>query len=160
MLTIDVFNQPDTQDVQAALAELQEFERRLSPDRKRGQDIAAEYLEYLLKKCKSHDGELLVARIDQSMAGCIAYWVRKNEPPVLETYQTYLWVSDLVVLGHYRRTGLGKLLLEKANAHAKKHECACLRVRALAANVEARAFYGKVGFSEYEVEFIKKIFRT
>lgn|GEM_PF-283082 len=57
-------------------------------------------------------------------------------------------LQDVVVTAHERRSGVGRLLLLNAIAHARSRGCARVFLQAEAANLDAHAFYRSHGFDE------------
>jgi len=78
----------------------------------------------------------------EQLCACLVLLVEKRN----ERYQ----LRQMVVKPSYRGTGIGRLLYEKV-------ESWCLKLGAhqiqLNARVSAKDFYGKLGFSEFGVEF-------
>jgi GNAT superfamily N-acetyltransferase len=58
----------------------------------------------------------------------------------------YALITDLVVLEPHRGRGIGRRLLEKAEAYAKQAGATELRIGVLANNGTARRLYLEVGF--------------
>ena len=60
-------------------------------------------------------------------------------------------VERICVLGHYRQTGLGQMLMEKIEDHAKKND---LIETKLNAQITAVGFYEKLGYQTISEEFM------
>jgi ribosomal protein S18 acetylase RimI-like enzyme len=136
---------------------LQDFERSLEPRLPRGEEMADDYLDFLRRNCVEHQGEILIATIDNDCAGfaCVLTDVPPSEPD--EPRSHYAYVSDLLVHAEYRGLGLGRRLLEEAELVARSNGAPVLRIGVLASNHVARELYGKLGFVEYHVQLIKAI---
>jgi ribosomal protein S18 acetylase RimI-like enzyme len=72
-----------------------------------------------------------------------------------ERYRRYAYISDLVVLPPHGQGGLGRKLLERAEAFACEHGAKKIRVGVLASNRLARSLYRQMGFSEYQLQLVK-----
>jgi len=93
-------------------------------------------------------GELLLARVNGEVAGCVA--LRALDHSTLEMKRLY-------VRPDRRGTGLGKRLVAAAIALARQRGCAELRLDTLASMVSAQTLYRTLGFSEiapYGQEFL------
>jgi putative acetyltransferase len=84
-------------------------------------------------------GDLLVAKIDGAVAGCVA--LRAFEKSTLEMKRLYVRSS-------FRGMKLGKRLVEAAISIARQHRYMELRLDTLASMESAQALYGALGFVE------------
>ena len=80
----------------------------------------------------------------------------KSETVDEEAYD-YAYVSDLVILSDQRSRGLGRALLNRAEAHARSEGAALLRINVLAQNEVAKTLYLKFGFAELVVSLQKAL---
>jgi ribosomal protein S18 acetylase RimI-like enzyme len=71
--------------------------------------------------------------------------------------QAYAHVSDLVVLSAYRRRGIGRALLERAEAYARGAGARTLRVGVLVKNEAAGRLYRRIGFNDYTIQMLKPL---
>jgi GNAT superfamily N-acetyltransferase len=69
----------------------------------------------------------------------------------------YLEIDNFVVDEKYRSSGLGKLLLARAENEAKKNNCLVMMLDAYKENTAAHKFYEREGFEAKGLHFIKKI---
>jgi ribosomal protein S18 acetylase RimI-like enzyme len=67
------------------------------------------------------------------------------------------YVDDLVILPAHRGQGLGRALLNRAEAYAAACGRSSLRLSVKSGNTGARAFYARGGYIEYEVELEKRL---
>jgi ribosomal protein S18 acetylase RimI-like enzyme len=144
--------------VRSCVVELQEFERRLEPSLPRGQDMADGYLAFLLDRCSRVAGRVLVAEIDHVVVGFVAVLARVTPEEPDEDQTPYAYISDLVVLPRYRRRGIGHALLERAEALVRSSGTRILRVGVLAKNEPAARLYRAVGFTDYQLQVVKRLF--
>jgi ribosomal-protein-alanine N-acetyltransferase len=71
--------------------------------------------------------------------------------------QAYAYGSDLVVLPAYRRRGIGRALLERAEAYARGEGARVLRVGVLAKNEAAARLYRSLGFGDCTIQLNKPL---
>jgi malonyl-CoA O-methyltransferase len=136
---------------------LQEFERTLEPALPKGEAMADAYLAFLFDRCAAAAGRVFVAEVDRAVVGFVG--VLAEVPPAEpdEEQAPYAYVSDLVVLPTYRRRGIGRALLDRAEAFARERGARMLRVAVLAKNRPAGELYRSLGFSDYVVQLSKML---
>lgn len=144
--------------VRSCVVELQEFERGLEPSLPRGRDMADAYLTFLLDRCSSTAGRVLVAEIDHGVVGFVVVLCRVVPEEPDEDQTPYAYISDLVVLPRYRRRGIGRALLDRAEALVRNSGTRILRVGVLAKNEPAARLYRAVGFTDYQLQLVKRLF--
>ena len=105
--------------MRSCVIELQEFERGLEPSLPKGEDMADAYLAFLLYRCSRAAGRVLVAEVDQVVVGFVVLLARVEPEEPDEDQMPYAYISDLVVLPQYRRRGIGRALLDRAEALAR-----------------------------------------
>ena len=143
--------------LRTCVVELQDFERGLEPALPDGQHIAETYLAFLLDRCARLSGKVFVAEVDDAVVGFVGV-LTKVEPEEPDEDQTdYAYISDLVVLPSYRDQGLGRALLQRAEAFARGRGARILRVGVLAKNRGALALYHTMGFTDYQVQLVKRL---
>jgi diamine N-acetyltransferase len=142
--------------VRSCIVELQEFERRLEPSLPRGKDMADAYLTFLLDRCSRAAGRV-VAEVDHGVVGFVAVFARVAPEEPDEDQTPYAYISDLVVLPRYRRRGIGRALLEQAEALVGSSGARILRVGVLAKNEPAAKLYRAAGFSDYQLQLVKRL---
>ena len=147
----------DRDQLRACVVELQEFERGLEPRLPRGEEMADQYLAFMLERCARMTGRVFVAEVDHTVVGFVAVLasVPSEEPD--EDRAPYAYVSDLVVRSAYRRRGLGRALLEQAERFSRGAGSSLLRVGVLARNEGAGRLYASMGFAPYAVQLIKPL---
>jgi len=147
----------DGHRLRQCVVELQEFERRLEPSLPQGEAMADPYLAFLLERCARSSGRILVAEKDNTVAGLVAVLTRVSPEEPDEARQEYAYISDLVVVARYRGRGLGRILLEHAEALARKSGATTLRVGVLAKNHIAHGLYQQLGFNDFQVQMVKDL---
>ena len=136
--------------------ELQESERRLEPTLPAGEAMADDYLAFLFRRCAESSGRILVAEVDQVVAG-FAGVLASVAPEPDEDPASYAYLTDLVVLPACRRKGIGRELLARAEGWARQAGARTLRVGVLARNRPAGDLYRSLGFREFQLELAKSL---
>lgn len=147
----------DRDQLRACVVEHQEFERGLEPRLPRGEEMADQYLAFMLERCARMTGRVFVAEVDHAVVGFAAVLANVPQEEPDEDRAPYAYVSDLVVRSAYRRRGLGRALLEHAERFAHGAGVGLLRVGVLARNDGARRLYASLGFADYSVQLIKPL---
>src|SRR5262249_11929282 len=101
--------------------------------------------------------EILVAETDGLVVGWIGVVSQYTSDDVLERHRDFAYITDLIVLEAYRGRGIGRQLLEAAEAYVASKGATRLRVGVLAANVKAHRVYAVAGFRDYELILDKEI---
>lgn len=149
-----------TRDVEAATAcivELQEFERALEPQLPPGPAMASAYLAVLVERCARHAGRLFVAEMDGRVVGFAAVLGRVEPEAPDQEQAAHAYVSDLVVLPGFRSRGLGRRLLDAAEALAREVGTRRLEIGVLAKNPEAARLYRDFGFVDFRISMTKRL---
>ena len=145
----------DRPGLRACVVELQDFERGIEPTLPKGEEMADRYLAHMLRRCADGTGRIYVTEADGRIVGFVGVLARVVPEP--DESQAYAYVSDLVVLPAYRRRGLGRALLERAEAYARREGARSLRVGVLARNDGAGRLYHRLGFADYTVQLTKPL---
>ena len=135
------YHADDAAAIRRCVVALQEFERALDPRLRPGETIADEYCAQILGRCRESDGRIFVAEQDGTVVGFVAVFARETYKELDEPSGTYAFVSDLVVLSPYRGSGIGRKLLEQAEAFAREAGAPELRIGVLSANTAALRLY-------------------
>jgi ribosomal protein S18 acetylase RimI-like enzyme len=143
--------------VRDCFAQLQDFERALDTRLPRGADVADSYLQLLHERCREHEGVVLVAEEDAAVVGFVAVLTRYSSDEPDDDPAAFAYLTDLVVEPAHRRRGLGRKLLEAAEARARAAGVDCLRLSVKAGNAGAQALYVECGFEGYELVLEKRL---
>jgi ribosomal protein S18 acetylase RimI-like enzyme len=73
------------------------------------------------------------------------------------TDQQQAFVYDVAVSAEFRRRGIGRFLMEHAEAHARRLRMSHVALMVDMANAPARALYAKLGFSDAKVLMRKQL---
>jgi len=138
--------------VRACLVELQDFERSLDTRMPSGAEIVDDYLPYMLNRCIQCYGKVLVAEINEEVAGFATILTKVKSEEIVEGDIEYGLVSDLVVASKFRKRGIGKLLLEATEHYARVNKVRWLRIGVLAENHFADGLYDSMGFKKLYIE--------
>jgi GNAT superfamily N-acetyltransferase len=140
------------QGVRAQLIELQDFERAIDPRMPTGAGIVDEYVPDMMERCKQCDGRILVAEIDGEVVGFATILSKVTSKDLDDGGLEYGLISDIVVAKTFRNRGVGRKLLEAAEAFARERNVKWLRIGVLAANQTADRLYESMGFERRYVE--------
>ncbi len=147
----------DADAVRACIVELQEFERALEPSLPPGEAMAEAYHQTILERCAKHAGRLFVVEVERAVVGFVAV-LGRVEPEAPDEEQTpYAYVSDLVVLPTSRGKGLGRKLLERAEAFARSSGVRVFQIGVLSRNEPAIRLYRDFGFGDFRVQMVKRL---
>ena len=147
----------DRDALRAAIAELHEEERRLSPTtRLPGGETAEPYLVWMLARVAEQAGAVLVAEHGGAFAGFAAGWiVQENNIEETPDSNRFGVISDVCVLSPFRGRRIASRLIEALSGHLARSGVSRIRLSVLAANAAARAAYERAGFAPHEVVYEK-----
>jgi len=143
--------------VRACFVALQDFEHALDPAAPCGDAIADAYLDRMFSRCTTWAGRVFVAEVDGAVAGFVCVWGRVPPQEPDEPQTDYAYVSDLVVLARWRRRGLGRALLQRAESYARALGMGAIGIGVMAENREALALYDADGYRPVHVELRKTL---
>jgi GNAT superfamily N-acetyltransferase len=156
-LEIRNYTEDDEAGLLRLVRELQTYESRFYNRMIASEEIAGWYVDDLKKQCMDFNGHIRVALIAGKPMGYSTILTQcRNEQPD-ELPFDYAMVGDLVVVATARGKGLGRSLLEDAEAIARKAGAKWLRIGVLAKNTVARDVYGRYGFEEHMIEMEKPL---
>ena len=150
-MTIREYRPADYPALRGCFIELQEVERELDARVPPGVSIVEAYLRGLFERCATLDGRIFVSEADGRVVGfaSVLGTCRSDAPDDDPT--PYAYLDDLVVLPEFRGQGHGRALLGRAESYAAGWGRSVLRLCVKGDNRNARAFYDRAGFSEYEL---------
>ena len=147
-MKIRPFESADAEEVGRCIGQLADFERRIDRRVLPADAVAGWYLDDLLSDCAEHSGTIFIAEVEGSIAGFAVVLAKvPNEDKDEEPYD-YAYISDLAVLDRFRKRGIGRALMERAEAFARERGARWLRVNVLARNEGARRLYEDRGFRD------------
>jgi ribosomal protein S18 acetylase RimI-like enzyme len=153
----DFDEKPHLAGVRACLIELQDFERSLDSRIPSGAKIVDEYIPQMLSRCVECDGKILVAELNEEVAGFVTIFAKVSSGELADGDIEYGLISDIVVASKYRKQGIGKKLLAAAEEFARSSQVSSLRIGVLAKNHLADELYDSMGFEILYLEREKKL---
>ena len=91
------------------------------------------------------------------VVGFVCVWGKVPSEGLDEEPTEYAFISDLVVLSAYRGQGLGRALLERAEAYARQQGAAKIELLVLPNNHTALNLYRRHGFRDYHILLTKNL---
>lgn len=114
-----------------------------------GYDIEPSLLKTRLSKIRMRpDHRFLVAQLDGRAIG----WLHAKLSEYVET-DPFVVIGGLVVDKGHRRRGVGRMLLEHAEAWAREQGCAIVRLWSSAGRVNAHRFYERLGYVNIKTQY-------
>ncbi|MFC1680886.1 GNAT family N-acetyltransferase [Pseudomonadota bacterium] len=150
----------DLEGVRTCLIELQDYECGLDSRMPAGVEVVDPLFAEMMARCAAFNGRILVAAAGPEIAGYVTVLTRVESEDVEDGGLAYGLVTDLMVRETFRNQGVGRRLLEAAEAYAAGCGVRWLRVEVLAQNHGARGLYSSFGFSEHIVSLEKKLSST
>ena len=147
----------DAAAVRTCFVTLQEFEHQIDAAAPRGEAVADAYLDRMFARCATWSGHVFVAEASGAVVGFACVWGRVPPQEPDEPQADYAYVSDLVVLDAWRRRGIGRALLARAEAYARSLGMDTIGIGVMAGNREARALYAARDYREVHVELRKSL---
>ena len=147
----------DRVQLQRAVVEIQEYERRLHSSRLSGEQIADAYLAWIENQIGKR-GALLIAEIDRRFVGFVAGWIEHSDA-IAETPDSnrFGYISDICVVANYRGQRIATRLLFAIEERLSRAGITRIRICSLAANASARRSYEWAGFAPYEITYEKSV---
>jgi GNAT superfamily N-acetyltransferase len=90
----------------------------------------------------------IVAERDGRLLG----WVHVEVAEFIDS-APYAHIAGLVVDRSYRRQGIGAALMAEAEAFAREHGCAVVRLRSSATRTRAHRFYEDLGYANVKTQY-------
>lgn len=143
--------------VKELVYKLRKFESKFDAELKPVEEITEKLLEWMKRKLKSPNAFLFVAFSENIVIGYIFGWIEKRSKNYWKT-QRYGYICDLFVKEEFRKKGIGKALIEKAEKWFKEKgiEDVHLEVYAQNPNLE---FYEKLKYKEKSIRLVKNLKR-
>src|SRR5215510_16100190 len=148
-MIIRQYQHSDAAALRQCVIVLQEAERAIDPLLLPGAVIADRYCERIYERCREAAGKIFVAEEDSEVVGFVTVLAREPFVELDDPPGHYALITDLVVLESHRSRGIGRRLLERAEAYAKQAGSTELRIGVLSSNRKARRLYLDVGFQPH-----------
>ena len=150
------YQEGDAAALRQCVVELQNAERAIDPRLLAGEVMADAYCERIHRRCREAAGRIYVAEEDSVVVGFTTVLAREPFTELDDPPGHYALITDLVVLEPYRGRGIGRQLLERAEAYAKQAGATELRIGVLSGNATARRLYLDTGFQPHLELLIKR----
>ena len=147
----------DREEVLGLLLELTAHEATLNADRATGPAAAAACLADDTLKAAEHGGAQFVAEMDGRAIGYLALRLGRTGPFVHDHLRDHVYIENVVVAAARRGTGVGQMLLARAELFAREAGCKVLQLGVLTGNDIALDAYRRAGFKGFALEMAKII---
>jgi ribosomal protein S18 acetylase RimI-like enzyme len=156
--TIRLHTQSDADNIRVLLAELQNHETTLHPNRMPWDAVHKTYWSWMIEAIEENEGFLYVAEREGKLLGLVSGWVDSIEAIAEDPNDwDYGYVQDIIVADDARRQGVAEALMQAAQNFFIEAEVLHMRLGVLANNHAARRFYEKLGMQTYEVTYELKL---
>lgn len=156
-LLIREFERQDKGAIVACMAILQDTERLFEPRRRCSDPFAEEHIDRVIDRSNKGKARIFVAIVDQVLVGFASVLADEWLEAEFNLPTPIVHITDLVVLPQFRRRGIAKALLAKAEEFGRSQGASAIRLFALKKNESAHQLYLKEGFDEYEILFLKPL---
>jgi GNAT superfamily N-acetyltransferase len=152
MISIEKYRPEDFDALAIMIGRLQEYERLLMPNLKSPNVVADAYAQELVDTASGARGQILIARDDSRIIGCIAGYLHEDDDPCLqEDDRIYAQVCDLYVEERWRMRGVGRLLLTAIEEQMRRRGAPSLRATAKALNAAAVSCLSDSGYGPMKI---------
>lgn len=141
----------------SCVGDLQEYERYFDAELPAGERFATRYFDAMLQRCRAFRGRILVAEDQGRVVGFMCVLGQVPEVQGNGRTQVHAMLGELYMAPEHRSQGVGRVLVDAAETHARSCGARRLRVQVLAGNEPARALYDRAGFAERLVELEKRL---
>lgn len=120
------------------------------------ESLKQKFEKYLTKAIKANDPYILIAQVDNKIAGFITF--EKGPADYFDTQiKEYGEVIELFVDNQYRKLGIGKKLLAAAEKHFTQRKIKYVKVQSSSFNQNALEFYKHLKYINRQTLLFKKI---
>lgn len=156
-IAIRTLLETDRQAVLGLLGELTAHEASLNANRTTGPAAAAACLADDTEKAAEHGGAQFIAEMDGRAIGYLALRLGRTGPFVHDHLRDHVYIENIVVAGAHRSTGVGQMLLARAELFAREAGCKVLQLGVLTGNEIALQAYRRAGFEGFAIEMAKRL---
>jgi GNAT superfamily N-acetyltransferase len=110
--------------------------------------VPGEVAERLARLLMKSDHRFVVAEADGRLLG----WVHVELSESVDS-DTFALIAGLVVDRSHRRQGVGAALMAEAEAWARQHGCAMMRLRSSSTRTPAHRFYEGLGYANVKTQY-------
>jgi GNAT superfamily N-acetyltransferase len=155
-LTVRRANSHDTRGLLELWAELDTQHRRALPELFGDLAGPSPTLDFLLEAIDGRDRAIFVAERDGRILGLTYVLIITAPDHPLLVPRTYAVIDDVVVSQRARQQGVGKALVQAAEAWARDHGVSQFEAEAYEFNDAAKAFYAALGYDTVSRIMVKQ----
>jgi GNAT superfamily N-acetyltransferase len=134
---------------------LQQFEKKIEPDRRTDEGVAEEFYEVLLHRLKERDGRIFIAEEHGARVGWAQVHEEDNQIYVVPEERRFGHIAELYVDEAARGRGIGRALIAACEDWARERGLKLVTIGALAGNARAYGLYQASGYAPYVIELRK-----
>jgi GNAT superfamily N-acetyltransferase len=136
---------------------LNRHEATIQPDRRLDRVAAERCYEEMLAKVSERGGAVIIAEIGGEPAGFIAWHVEMDDAYIRDDLVRHADIAELYVAEPFRRQGLARVLLAKAERMIREAGLPRYFIGVLDGNDGAAAAYRQAGFKPYLSLLVKEL---
>ena len=135
----------------------QRFEYVFEPNRRLDAEVAADYLEPLLRRLAEKGGRIVVAEnADGLTLGWGVVLEAEDDVFVVAAERRYAYIAELFVVEGARGMGVGRALIAACEDWARSKGNNVMQIGVLPGNARAKAIYEQAGYSAYGLQLRRK----
>lgn len=161
MTIIEEYKKKHRRKVIELFMEFQDFLSSIDPlKRLRANQGYGEFaVQNILREIKTKKGKFFLAFDNKTVIGFVSGTIPKpTKDSILQSSPAKFGrITELYVVKEYRGQGVGSALIQRIENYFKDHEVEYIKLEVFAPNESAREFYSKMGYSERDVDLIKKL---
>ena len=147
----------DRATLEAFVLALNRHEAEFAPDRRTDEAVGVDYFAVLAKRAEEHEGRIFVAERGSRLIGWLVSIVDVQMNFIEEDARRIGYVAELYVEPDMRGSGVGRALIERAEADFRARGLRKVSITVLRANVRARAAYEAYGFEPFAIDLVKNL---
>ena len=150
------YRDDDVEVVRRLIVELQDSLRGIDSHLPRGEAMADAYLAYTFECCRTQDGRVLVAEVDDRIVGFATILTRVPFDVPDGPSGHFAYLMDLVVHAPFRGHGVGSALMAAVEEDARSVGALEFRTTVLHGN-RAVNLYRRSGMADYSLTLRKRL---
>ena len=139
--------------VKQLIYELRKFESDFDPELKTPEEITEKLVEWMNRKLKSPNAFLFMAIAENKPVAYIFGWIEKRSKNYWKR-DRYGYICDVFVKKEFRRKGIGKALLNKAEKWFREKGIESVHLESYAENPYI-GFYEKLKYKKLSIRLVK-----
>jgi ribosomal protein S18 acetylase RimI-like enzyme len=133
------------------------YEAQWESDRRLDAAVGADYLPVLIERVTQQQGRIFVAENAGTLVGWTACYLEQHDAFVKDEERPFGYVAELFIDDAHRGLHIGRSLLKSCEDHFRALGVKSVLIGALAPNTRAVNAYLAAGFSDYAIEFRKRL---